>query len=189
MAKTNVNTSDLLVRPSSSTRKKYLEETPEAIQVSYFRFYMEGFKKGVNTTALIEQFMDKYGTDRSCALKWRNKALEALSQYAVKDAEKIRGVQMERLEYIYNLAVENHQLKTAQSILDTMNKLMGLYKDSTVIVQPVTQFNFGDDKTIRITQNPYAHELDGVETPEDINAKANEIMEDLNAFNWREDNS
>ena len=189
MARNRPKTKDLLVKPTSSTVNKYREETPEGKQVSYFRFYMEGFKKGVNTTALIEQFMDKFGTERRDAVIWRNKALEALSQYAAKDAEQIRGVQMERLEYIYNLAVENHQLKTAQSILDTMNKLMGLYKDSTVIVQPVTQFNFGDDKTIRITQNPYAHELDGVETPEDIEAKAKDIMEDLNAFNWREDNS
>lgn len=182
-------TRNLIIKPSSGTNKSNLVPVEERIQLKYFRYYIKGFREGIPTSKLVADFSTEFGTSRDVAQVWRDKALEALSHYAVKDAEQVRSIQMERLEHIYNLAVERQQLKTAQSILDTMNKLMGLYKDTTMIIQPVTEFNFGgdDNKTIRITQNPYETELDGVVDPDEINKKAEEIMEDISSSRWRQE--
>lgn len=194
MAKIKSNTpktGELLVKPKDGANYKNRSDTPEERQVAYYRYYFDGFKRGVNTTKLISEFAEKYGVEKSTALLWRNKSLEAMSFYAVKDADQIRTIQMERLEHIYNMAVEARQLKTAQSILDTMNKLAGLYKENNIIINPVTEFSFGgvDNKKIVISKNPYEHELDGVVDVDDINAKAEEIIEDLNGFKWSEESS
>ena len=183
--------SGLLVKPTERAIPANCSDTPEGKQVAYYRYYMDGFKRGVNTSKLIDEFVEKYGVDKRTALIWRNKTLEALSFYAVKDADQIRNIQMERLEHIYNLAVEARQLKTAQSILDTMNKLAGLYKENNIIINPVTEFSFGgvDNKKIIVSKNPYDRELRGVDGVDEINAKAEEIIEDLNGFKWSEESS
>ena len=181
--------SNLIIKPSSGTSKKLRAPVSECVQLEYFRYFIEGFKKGTPTSQLVTDFTEKFGASRDVAQVWRNKALEALSHYAVKDAEQVRAVQMERLEHIYSMAVEARQLKTAQSILDTINKLMGLYKDTTMIIQPVTEFKFGDDNAIKITANPYSDELSDVSTPEEINDKAQYIIDDISSTGWKQDNS
>lgn len=176
----NIEVKDLVIKPNTKVQKV---NRSEAEQLKIYRFYLEGFKTGTPTSQLVADCMEKFGMSRETAHNWRDRALDALSHYMLRDVEQIRAVQLERLEHIYNLSVQARQYKTAQSILDTMNKVMGLYKDSTVIVQPVTEFKFGDDKQIIV--NPYQNELDGVKTPEEINAKAGEILDDY----WGQDNS
>ena len=98
--------------------------------------------------------MKHFQCSQGTAVKFRKEALEVLDRYTIKDCEKMRSQQIMRLEGLLTQAIENEDLKTANSIIDTINKVAGLYnKPPEVVVAPVMSFSFGDDKTTIINNN------------------------------------
>lgn len=128
--------------------------TPQE-QVERLNYWIQGMTQAKPMGELITGFMSLYHlNNRQAALYWRNRALEYLSSTQVKDIDNFKAVQRERLTDLYKRCIDAQQFKTAESVLDTLNKLMGVYKQDNVIVAPITQFNFGDEKQINIANDP-----------------------------------
>lgn len=90
--------------------------------------------------------MEKYGIAEDTANLRIKQAIEWLATYNDGEWMKdIRSVQMERLEGLLEEAIDNHSLHTANKILDTINKLYGLYevKQKVEISSNEIQFKFG----------------------------------------------
>ena len=66
-----------------------------------------------------------------------------------KKMEYVLGLQRERLEMVLNGAIEKKDFATAQKVIDTMNKLYGLYEDKkkVSIDTGTIKFDFGNIKT------------------------------------------
>lgn len=124
--------------------------TPQE-RVRRLNYWIDGMTRAVPTGELVEGFLERFDVhNRQAALYWRNNALKYLSSTQAKDIEGFKAVQCERLTDLYRRCLEAHQFKTAQSVLDTLNKTMGVYKQDNVIIAPVTQFNFGDERMVRV---------------------------------------
>lgn len=124
--------------------------TPQE-RVRRLNYWIDGMKRAVPTGELIEGFLERFDVHNpQAALYWRNNALKYLSSTQAKDIESFKAVQCERLTDLYRRCLEARQFKTAQSVLDTLNKTMGVYKQDNVIIAPVTQFNFGDERVVRV---------------------------------------
>lgn len=124
----------------------FVNYTPQE-QLQRLNYWLKGMTEAKPMAELIKGFMEEYGAKtKQVCMYWRNRALEYLTSTQDKDIEHFRAVQQERLTDLYKRCLEANQLKTAESVLDTLNKLMGVYKQDNIIVAPVTQFNFGDEK-------------------------------------------
>lgn len=137
--------------------------------------YMNLLRDGYSLVEAEKKFKEKYQCTDKVAYKWRAEALAMLDKYTLKDAEKVRSQQILRLENLLQKAVERNDLKTANSICETINKVCGLYdKKAEVVVAPVVHFSFGGDSNIQtsITQ-----------VPEAIAEVDTEIIDELNAYN------
>ena len=66
-----------------------------------------------------------------------------------KRMDYILSLQRERLELCLNGAIEKKDFATAQKVIDTMNKLYGLYEDKkkVSIDTGTIKFDFGNIKT------------------------------------------
>ena len=123
-------------------------------QAERLNFWIDGMTKARPVGELLSEFIERYNLgSRQAAMYWRNRALDYLASTQIRDIDKFKAVQRERLTDLYKRCVEAQQYKTAESVLDTLNKLMGVYKQDNVIVAPITQFNFGDDK-INVANDP-----------------------------------
>ena len=74
------------------------------------------------------------------------KALKAMQNSIEKKLEFVVALQRERLEFILNAAIEKRDFATAQKIIDTMNKLYGLYEEKKTVKldAPTIKFDFGN---------------------------------------------
>ena len=81
------------------------------------------------------------------AREMRKIALKQIQDMVLDDAEAFREKQINRLDNLLQKAIDKGDLKTANKIMDTMNKTAGLYRDTSVTVAPVLQFQFGDEPT------------------------------------------
>ena len=111
------------------------------------RIYIsELLRKGWSNRTIVVHLCEKYGINEDTANLHIKQAIEWLATYNdgewIKD---IRSKQMERLEAILEEAVANHNIATANKILDTINKLYGLYetKQKVEITSNEIQFKFG----------------------------------------------
>lgn len=108
-----------------------------------FEAVLQLVKKGMPAMEIDKHIAEEYGVCEHTAQTWRSKAMSLLNEYVIKDAETIRSQQMLRLEGILNKAIENNELKTANSIIETMNKVAGLYNQKPDnIIAPVISFKF-----------------------------------------------
>ena len=75
-----------------------------------------------------------------------NKAMKAMQSVIDKRLDYVIALQRERLELILNGAIEKKDFSTAQKIIDTMNKLYGLYteKKEVKLDAPEIKFEFGN---------------------------------------------
>lgn len=138
-------------------RLKELEETlpkpkhplsnSKQAQLRNERIYIsELLRKGWSNRTIVVHLVEKFGYNEDTANLHIKQAIEWLATYNdgewVKD---IRSKQMERLEGILEEAIANHNLPTANKILDTINKLYGLYevKQKVEITSNEIQFKFG----------------------------------------------
>lgn len=111
------------------------------------RIYIsELLRKGWSNRTIVVHLCEKYGINEDTANLHIKQAIEWLATYNDGEWMKdIRSVQMERLEGLLEEAVENHNIATANKILDTINKLYGLYevKQKVEITSNEIQFKFG----------------------------------------------
>lgn len=125
-----------------------MSQTPaKQAQLRNERIYIsELLRKGWSNRTIVVHLVEKFGINEDTANLHIKQAIEWLATYNdgewIKD---IRSKQMERLEAILEEAVANHNIATANKILDTINKLYGLYetKQKVEITSNEIQFKFG----------------------------------------------
>ena len=106
----------------------------------------ECFKRGMSNSAIVEHLKEHYSIGDSTARKTMKNAIEWLCSY--DDCEFIKEVkakQIARAEMILEQAVADRRWRDANSIIDTLNKLLGLYenKQKVEITSNEIQFRFG----------------------------------------------
>lgn len=77
---------------------------------------------------------------------WIKHACDAAFQLREKDLEKVRTMQILRIEEVYRRAMQRDNLDTALKALEQLAKTQGLYSDTNVVNMPVLQFHFGDEQ-------------------------------------------
>lgn len=131
-----------------TVHKPKMSQTPaKQAQLRNERIYIsELLRKGWSNRTIVVHLVEKFGINEDTANLHIKQAIEWLATYNdgewIKD---IRSKQMERLEAILEEAVANHNIATANKILDTINKLYGLYetKQKVEITSNEIQFKFG----------------------------------------------
>lgn len=114
------------------------------------KYVLDKFKEGYGGSDIVAQYQEDWGCGKGHADYWRKEAMKALAEYTLKDAESLKNVQLMRLEGILRDAMEAHDYKAANGILETINKLCNLYKkDNVPAAQTVTEFHFGGDNGLR----------------------------------------
>ena len=155
-------------------------------------FWLDGMRKGKPMDVLTDEFCKRFKPDSkdplSIAKKSKAAALKWLEENLVSNAGRFRAAQMDRLEDLYQRCLERENYKVALSIIDTMNKLMGVYKAEAVLVQPITQFNFGDESIAAMPAVPTLVVPDGYIAPPDQDDEEQEFQEAEDAVEYLADN-
>lgn len=102
--------------------------------------------KGVSQKQIRVQKSEEWQCTEQNVHYFIKKAMQAMQSSIEKKLDYVLAVQRERLEYILNGAVEKKDYQSAQKIIDTMNKLYGLYeeKKNIKIDAPTIKFDFGN---------------------------------------------
>ena len=132
----------------SESLKTHAQLTPieRTVRVKYV---LDLFKNGYSGADITAKYMEDFNCGKSHAEYWRKEAMRALAEYTLKDAESLKNVQLMRLEGILREALDAHDYKAANGILETINKLCNLYKKEDAPVQNITEFHFGGDDPLK----------------------------------------
>lgn len=127
---------------------KGMANTPQAKCNKKVRaiYAAECYRRGMANTAILQHLKEHYGISENTARRTMNDAIEWLCDY--DDCEfikEVRAKQIARSELLLENAVAERQWKTANNIIDTLNKLLGLYeqKQKIEITSNEIQFKFG----------------------------------------------
>lgn len=106
----------------------------------------ECFRRGMGTAAIIQHLKEFYGVCESSARIYIKGALEWLCSY--DDCEfikEVRAKQVARAELLLENAIAERRWDTANRIIDTLNKTLGIYeqKQKIEITSNEIQFKFG----------------------------------------------
>ena len=102
--------------------------------------------KGVSQKQIRVQKSEEWQCTEQNVHYYIKKAMKAMQSSIEKKLDYVLALQRERLEYILNGAIEKRDYQSAQKIIDTMNKLYGLYeeKKSIKLDAPTIKFEFGN---------------------------------------------
>lgn len=109
-------------------------------------YCLDLMRKGWSHTEIIAHCKQKFDVSGVTAGKYIKKAREILmSDESSKYKDEVMKKQEERTEFILRKAIEANDWATANKILDTYNKLMGLYetKQKVELTSNEIQFKFG----------------------------------------------
>lgn len=106
----------------------------------------ECLRRGMGNLAILQHLKEHYGISDSTARRAMKEAVEWLCDY--DDCEFIKEVkakQIARAELLLENAVAEKKWRDANGIIDTLNKLLGLYeqKQKIEISSNEIQFKFG----------------------------------------------
>lgn len=123
-----------------------LKNRTDVEYLMYMDKWFELLGQGYNALDGAKKFQEFYPeVPLSKAQDLRKIALKQIKDMVLADAEAFREKQINRLDNLLQKAIDKGDLKTANKIMDTMNKTAGLYRDTNVTVAPVLQFQFGDE--------------------------------------------
>lgn len=102
--------------------------------------------QGVSQKTIRYDYSRKWKCTEQNVQYFIRKAIKAMHTSIEKRAEHIIALQRERFEYILAQCVEKKDFATAHKIIDSMNRLYGLYtekKSVTMDSAPTIKFDFG----------------------------------------------
>lgn len=113
----------------------------------------ECYRKGMGNMAVLAHIKEHFGIGESTARKTMRAAIDWLNSYNDCDfIKEVRAMQIARAELLLENAIAERQWKTANSIIDTLNKTLGIYeqKQKIEITSDEIQFRFGgtEEKTV-----------------------------------------
>lgn len=109
-------------------------------------YCLDLMRKGWSHSEIVRHCREKFTVSAQAAGKYVKKAREILmSDESSKYKDEVIKKQEERTEFILRKAIEANDWATANKILDTYNKLMGLYetKQKVELTSNEIQFKFG----------------------------------------------
>lgn len=134
--------------PTAKKGKKIGNTTPQEQQIINSKVNEVAIllAKGVSQKQIRVQKSEEWGCTEQNVHYFIKKAMKAMQSSIEKKLDYVLAVQRERLEYILNGAIEKKDFLSAQKIIDTMNKLYGLYeeKKNIKIDAPTIKFDFGN---------------------------------------------
>lgn len=123
-----------------------LKNRTDVEYLMYMDKWFELLGQGYNAIDGAKKFNEEFPeVPMNKARDMRKIALKQIKDMVLADAEAFREKQINRLDNLLQKAIDKGDLKTANKIMDTMNKTAGLYRDTNVTVAPVLQFQFGDE--------------------------------------------
>lgn len=100
------------------------------------------FKRGYSKRKTIDTLMYRWQIGEQRCYIYINEAMEALKATYQDDVEDVRKKQLEKLQRIYDDAIEHNDRKSALSALDQINKLNGIYNEQKTITIQDIKFEF-----------------------------------------------
>lgn len=100
------------------------------------------FKRGYSKAKTIETLQARWQIGMQKCYDYINAAMDALKQTYQDDVEDVRKKQLEKLQRIYDDALEHNKHKEAIMALEQMNKLKGLYEEKQTITVNEIKFEF-----------------------------------------------
>jgi uncharacterized protein (UPF0297 family) len=127
--------------------KKGSNNTYAKVDIQIRRDYILGlFTKGYSKTKVRGYLREVFELSDASAYEWINDAIGYLTEDREETIEYFRGVARERLEDIYQKAMDNNEKKVAIQAQTELNKINGLHIDKHEISMDATmRFNFGND--------------------------------------------
>lgn len=108
----------------------------------------ELMRKGWSNSQIVKHLKEKDDIGETTARNTIRKAYEWLKDNEASGyVESIRRKQVERSEFLLQQAVEARDWQTANKIVDTLNKVLGLYetKQKVEIIGDEIKFKFGGE--------------------------------------------
>lgn len=106
----------------------------------------ECYRRGMSNIAILEHLKQHYGVCEKTARKFMKQAMEWLCSYDDCDfIKEVKAKQVARAELCLEKAIEERRWQVANSIIDTLNKMLGIYEDKQKIEISTNeiQFKFG----------------------------------------------
>ncbi len=100
------------------------------------------FKRGYSKAKTIETLQARWQIGMQKCYDYINTAMDALRETYQDDNEDVRKKQIEKLQRIYNDALEHNKHKEAIMALEQINKLKGLYEEKQTITVNEIKFDF-----------------------------------------------
>jgi hypothetical protein len=137
--------------PNRKPGRQTFTQTKEEKEIVNNKVYeiAQMLSKGISRSTIRREKSQEWGCCEQNIQYYINKALKAMHSSIEKKMEYVLGLQRERLEMVLNGAIEKKDFATAQKVIDTMNKLYGLYEDKkkVSIDTGTIKFDFGNIKT------------------------------------------
>lgn len=106
----------------------------------------ECYRRGMGNAAIVTHLKEHYDVSETTARNYIKGALEWLASYDDCDfIKEVRAKQVARAELLLENAIAEERWDTANRIIDTLNKTLGLYetKQKVEITSNEIQFKFG----------------------------------------------
>lgn len=106
----------------------------------------ECYRRGMGNAAIVNHLKEHYDVSETTARNYIKGALEWLASYDDCDfIKEVRAKQVARAELLLENAIAEQRWDTANRIIDTLNKTLGLYetKQKVEITSNEIQFKFG----------------------------------------------
>lgn len=100
------------------------------------------FKRGYSKAKTIETLQARWQISNQRCYTYINAAMDALKETYQDDIEDVRKKQLEKLQRVYDDALEHNKHKEAIMALEQMNKLKGLYEEKQTITVNEIKFEF-----------------------------------------------
>lgn len=100
------------------------------------------FKRGYSKRKTIDTLQARWQISEQRCYIYINEAMDALRETYQDDLEDVRKKQIEKLQRIYDDALEHNKHKEAIMALDQINKLKGMYEEKQTITVNEIKFDF-----------------------------------------------
>ena len=100
------------------------------------------YKRGYSKRKTIDTLRARWQISEQRCYIYINEATEALVSTYTDDLETVRKKQLEKLQQLYDDALEHNKHKEAIMALDQINKLKGMYEEKQTITVNEIKFEF-----------------------------------------------
>lgn len=107
------------------------------------------FGRGYSRNKVSEELQKTYQVSQATAARYICEAYKIIAEKNDSLIKNLRQVQLSRLEYLLDMAVEKKDIRAANEVIKSINSMFGLNQPETVVAiqNNEVQFKFGDPIT------------------------------------------